>query len=310
MLISMREQAGFHRITVVFHQGSGRGKGLSRASALRSRLDPEAHHITLLDITQSSPQNLHATLRSSDAVVVVGGDGLIHRVLPFLVDVGIPLGIIPAGSGNDAWRMSGACSVEQSIERVVDFISGYGRIRLADLLQVIYARNPEETKYVLGAVSCGFEALVNEKANLLPRWLSATRYVIALLISLPALGGRAIALDSPEIQFHGKVFVASISNIRSLGGGIELFPQAADDDGLADVLLIPETPLLRILPAVGKILRGTAHRHQRTARTPVVQVKFAGTSFGDGEPLGEGDFSVTVRPGSLTLMDLSFGDTH
>lgn len=306
----MRDLGGFYRVSVVYHQGSGRGKGLSRAEQLCDRLDSLAHEIRMLDISLISEEHLDQSLRSSDAVIAIGGDGLIHSILPALVDLGIPMGIIPAGSGNDAWRMSGACSVQQSMDQVVRFVQGRGRIRACDLLEVVFEKQAEQTQYVLGAVSCGFEAVVNAKANDLPRWLSASRYVLALFLSIPKLRGRSINIDAGPFQFSGKVLVGSISNIRSLGGGINLFPLAQDDDGLADLLLVHEKPLVKLLPYVGRILRGAQQPYGQSTQLTSANVQFEGTSYGDGEPLGTGNFALTVRPGALSLIDLRADGTR
>ena len=39
-----------------------------------------------------------------EALVVCGGDGLVHLAVQALAETGIPLGIIPAGTGNDVAR--------------------------------------------------------------------------------------------------------------------------------------------------------------------------------------------------------------
>ncbi|MCW4464379.1 diacylglycerol kinase family protein [Glutamicibacter sp. MNS18] len=306
----MRQHSGFHRVSIVFHPGSGRGKAVARAVELQVRLEAGTHEIRMLDTSRVPAAELHSTLRSSDAVVVVGGDGLIHSVLPALVDMGIPMGIIPAGSGNDAWRMGGARTVRHSLDGIAAFLAGRGRIRSCDLLELVYAGQPDETRYVLGAVSCGFEALVNARANALPRWLPVSRYALALLLCLPRIRGRQLGIEAVDFRFSGKVLLGSIANIRSLGGGIPLFPQARDDDGAANLMLVRDTPLYRVLPYLPRILRGAGHPYRSTAVLTSATVRFTGTSYGDGEPLGTGDFTLTVRPGALSLMDQRAGGTR
>ena len=39
-----------------------------------------------------------------DALVVCGGDGMVHLALQALATTGTPLGIVPAGTGNDVAR--------------------------------------------------------------------------------------------------------------------------------------------------------------------------------------------------------------
>ncbi|WP_279402958.1 hypothetical protein [Arthrobacter sp. JCM 19049] len=121
---------------------------------------------------------------------------LVHSCLPALIDLGIPMGILPAGSGNDAWRMGRASSVRSTREAILGFLAGHGRIRTSDVLEVSFANEPQRTRFVLGAVSCGFEAQVNEAANALPRWLGATRYGLGLLLCLPRIKPRQLSISA------------------------------------------------------------------------------------------------------------------
>lgn len=303
----MNTPRGYHRVSIVFHPASGHGRGLSRARALHATLQDAERNPQLVDTSQVPRSELPSRLRGSDAVVIVGGDGLVHSCLPALIDLGIPMGILPAGSGNDAWRMGRASSVRSTREAILGFLAGHGRIRTSDVLEVSFANEPQRTRFVLGAVSCGFEAQVNEAANALPRWLGATRYGLALLLCLPRIKPRQLSISADGFSFHGGVYLASLANIRTLGGGIGLFPAARDDDGRMDAMIVTAAPLYRVLPRIVQILTGREHRYRRAGVFSAARVEFAGTSYGDGEQLGTGDFRVTVRPGCLSLMDVSAG---
>ena len=73
----------------------------------------------------SSPQDLHpfqqipqvdwaiglpSAREEFDAILVLGGDGTLHRHLGSLVKLQLPVLVVPAGSGNDFARALGCCA--------------------------------------------------------------------------------------------------------------------------------------------------------------------------------------------------------
>jgi diacylglycerol kinase (ATP) len=212
------------------------------------------------------------------------------------------MGIVPAGSGNDTWRMSSARTVEQTLQDVARFLTGGIEAKPVDLLELKFANQDSQTKLAIGAVSWGFEGLVNGRANKLPRSLGALRYLVGLVLSLPKLQPHQTAVHSEEFDFRGQIYAASVANIRSLGGGITLFPQADYTDGLADISLVSGNRLLKVLPYVGHILSGRKHPYRVIARSSQVNVQTTEASYADGELLGHGDFELSVLQHALLLI--------
>ena len=66
--------------------------------------------------------------RGMDALVVVGGDGIISLALQVLAQTDIPLGIIPAGTGNDHAREFGIPTKDPEAAADV-IVDGVGRDR-------------------------------------------------------------------------------------------------------------------------------------------------------------------------------------
>src|ERR1700758_4276174 len=50
-----------------------------------------------------------------DAILVFGGDGTVHRHLGALVKLGLPVLVVPAGSGNDFARALGLLRISDSL---------------------------------------------------------------------------------------------------------------------------------------------------------------------------------------------------
>ncbi len=298
----MGTQRRFERVTIVFHPSSGRGLGQRRATRLAAGLSELKVNHRLLDVSGLSNQELAENLTTSDAVVIVGGDGLIHHLVQVLAGTGIPVGIIPAGSGNDTWRMLDDGRKSQPLEIVTSFLAGEEHPHPVDLLEITFDSNPQTTRMAVGSISWGFEATVNERANTLPRWLGSLRYAMGLALCLPRITAIQTHVVGQGLEYRGPALAASIANIRSLGGGITLFAAARFDDGLADLSMVTGAriaPALRNLP---RILTGREHQLRVAGQASWFSVQTAQNCYADGELLGRGSFSLKVVPGELLLM--------
>src|SRR5580765_6721882 len=60
----------------------------------------------------------------ADVVLIFGGDGTIHRHLPHLVKLQLPVLVVPRGSGNDFARALKLRSVYDSVAAWRRFLSG------------------------------------------------------------------------------------------------------------------------------------------------------------------------------------------
>lgn len=236
------------------------------------------------------------------ACVVIGGDGTIHSVLEALRTLGVPLGIVPAGSGNDTARAFGI-----PLEPKAALGAALDGIRVpADLL----AGNG----YTLTAVASGFDAQVAENVNTsrykrVCNALHAGRlaYLIGILHTLITFKPcrASIVCDGQEHTFED-VWLASVCNLPSYGGGLLIAPQARPDDGRLDVCIVhgcSRMQLLRLFPTVLKgshvslpfvtMLRGTSAAVSFERERPAI---------GDGESLGRGALAVRCEPGALTVL--------
>ena len=81
----------------------------------------------------------------ADAILIFGGDGTIHRYLPHLVKLQLPVLAVPRGSGNDFARALNLGSVRDSVTAWHRFVSDEGNVRMIDL-GVITPRPPQGLK--------------------------------------------------------------------------------------------------------------------------------------------------------------------
>src|SRR5215467_7648607 len=62
-------------------------------------------------------------IEQADAVIIFGGDGTIHHQLCTLVELDVPLLVVPCGSGNDFARALGLRNLRDSIAAWKKFVA-------------------------------------------------------------------------------------------------------------------------------------------------------------------------------------------
>lgn len=241
-----------------------------------------------------------------DAFVVVGGDGMVHLGVAALDGTDIPLGLIPVGTGNDA-----ALGFDIPQHRVDDAVVlllaalERGGIRVDTGLATWTEDGVRHRRRFLGAVSCGFDAIVNERANAM-RWpKGASRYTIALTRELARLRPirYRVEWDGGVIEQAGAL--VSVANNRSIGGGMRIVPEASMTDGLLDLFLVEDLGRIAFLRLYPLVFSGRHVSDPRVTilRTRRARVEAAGVvAYADGERLGPLPIDVEIEPGSLRVL--------
>src|SRR5258706_13387030 len=121
-------------------------------------------------------QGLPPASGDADAILIFGGDGTIHRHLPALVRLQLPVLIVPTGSGNDFARALNLRSMRDSLRVWRDFESGKIQARAIDLGVIVPSTavpstSRERTYYFCGVAGCGLDSAAARRANQMPRWL-------------------------------------------------------------------------------------------------------------------------------------------
>lgn len=238
-----------------------------------------------------------AALREDSVLVVVGGDGMVHLGAQLAREKNVPLGVIPAGTGNDLARHLGLPlgSISQATEHLITAMGGDPR-----QIDLGIARSKAGVEHPFACVfSAGFDALVNERANSLRFPKGRHRYTLALLIELAKLRPIPYTLTIDGVEETGSFLLVAVANSQSFGGGMKVTPDASLVDGKLDVFTLDplsRLAFLRIYPRVFKGLHVTDRRvHIRQARS--VRVESPGVvAYADGERLEALPLEVTVEP--------------
>jgi diacylglycerol kinase (ATP) len=292
------------RVTLLTNPASGHGSAshaAERAVAQFNRRGVDVVAIAGTDAEHARRLVEGALERGMDALVVVGGDGIVSLALQVLAQTEIPLGIIPAGTGNDHAREFGLPTGNP--EAAVDVVVG-GRTETVDLGRI---RGTDGVDRWFGTVmAAGFDSLVTDRTNRM-RWPHGRmRYNVAMVAELSKLRLLPFRLtfDGGE-EVATELTLAAFGNTKTYGGGMKICPNADPTDGLLDATMVASasrTRLIRLFPTVFKGTHIDLDEVQ-TARARVITVDSPGiNAYADGEFMCPLPVEVSAVPGALKLL--------
>jgi diacylglycerol kinase family enzyme/membrane-associated phospholipid phosphatase len=242
-----------------------------------------------------------AVAAGADVVAVAGGDGTVRVVCGEMAGSGVPVGIIPAGTGNLLARNLGIPLVpELAVETVL-----HGRDRAVDIVRV-EGDGLAPTRFVVMA-GLGLDAAIMGGApDALKQRLGWTAYLVvgARHLRYPAVR-LDISVDGAEpVRRRARTVV--IGNVGHLQAGIPLLPDARIDDGLLDVVVIAPRQLLGWFGLTWRVVTrhpGTDERLDRyTGRSVVVRADHAIPRQLDGDTVGAGrELRASIELGRLVV---------
>ena len=190
-----------------------------------------------------------AAVAGADLVIAIGGDGTIRAVCEELAGTGIPVGIVPAGTGN---LLARNIDIPLYLRSAVD-VALNGQDRAIDMVEVSGDKMEDATYLVMAGM--GFDAAimegVNEDIKAKVGWLA---YVWSALKSLmfPAIRVE-VSVDGADFTRH-RARTIVVGNVGLLQAGMPLLPDAAIDDGKIDVVLLYPRRFLSWVPLAIRVV--------------------------------------------------------
>jgi YegS/Rv2252/BmrU family lipid kinase len=242
----------------------------------------------------------HATHAARDAagrgeiVVALGGDGLVGKLAGALSG-SAPLGVVPAGRGNDFARALG----------IPEDVDGAVRVLLDGVRKALDLGEANGRPFACIA-SLGYDSEANRVANdaklVRGNMVYAYAAIRALMAWKPARF--TVRLDGREHRFEG--YTVAAANTGYYGGGMNMAPAADPSDGLLEVVMIGNVSKRRFLANLPKVFKGT-HVEQdsvdvQRAREVEISADRPFDVYADGDPLTTLPATVRLVRGGLSVI--------
>ncbi len=161
------------------------------------------------------------------------------------MNANVNVGIIPVGTGNDFVR---AAQVPIQPHSALDtIVAGYTK-------QIDVGKM--DNRIFHNGVGIGFDAwVVNESLNI-KKLRGHAVYLYAIFKTLKNYKAPLMEVKYNDKSIIQKLFLITVGNGTSLGGGIKLTPFAQIDDGLLDLNIIQDVNKLKILQNLVKAYSG------------------------------------------------------
>ena len=235
-----------------------------------------------------------------DLVVVAGGDGTVRVVCAELARTGIPVAVLPAGTGNLLARNLGiSLDLDSALIELLD-----GSERRID--SVLIEGDELTTDRFVVMAGLGLDAaIIADAPDGLKKRVGWAAYVVSTVKNLNHPFVRVeIAVDDRS-PIHRRARTVVIGNVGTLQANIPLLPDAVPDDGLIDAVVLaprrishwPRLVLSLVVRSLREqdVERFTGKRIQVTAAT-TVRRQLDGDAIPDGRSL-----SASIDPSALVV---------
>jgi YegS/Rv2252/BmrU family lipid kinase len=237
-----------------------------------------------------------AVERGAAGVIVWGGDGTFNEAAGALIGTGIPVGLVPAGSGNGLARALGmpwdpAAALARAFDGVPQTIDA-GRMA---------------GRCFFNIAGIGFDARVAARFN---QRAKGTRGGWPYIVIGVREGCRYCALDY-DVRLDGeahryRALIIAFANGREYGLGARIAPDARLDDGLLDAVIVEERGVVARFWDARHLAKGTAHLAPlvttRKVRRATIECAGEMEFHVDGEPgIARDRIDVEVLPAALVI---------
>ena len=285
------------RLALLVNPTSGKGRGGRLLDPVAERLRRSGVDVDVVvgrDADEAFDRVRNRVAEGVDGLVAVGGDGLVNIALQVVAGTDVPLGIVPAGTGNDIARALGL-ALDDPVAAVD--LAARGHTRPIDLGRA-------NGRWFAGVLGSGFDSMVNERANRMSWPNGRSRYNLAILAELRTFRPVPYTLELDGESWQTEAMLVAVGNGSSYGGGMRVCPDAQLDDGLLDITVlgpISKPEFLRVFPTVYK---GTHVNHPAVTvrRARQVALRSPGvTAYADGERVSVLPVHVEAMPDALRV---------
>jgi diacylglycerol kinase (ATP) len=295
-------------VTMLTNPMSGHGNAPHAAERAIARFQHRG--VDVCEIVGTDPDHARrlvddALERGTDALVVCGGDGVISLALQSLALGDVPMGIIPAGTGNDHAR---EYRLPQGDPEAAADVVADGWTETVDLGRI--DNHSGVQKWFGTVMAAGFDSLVSDRTNRM-RWPHGRmRYNLAIVAELSQLRPLPFRLgfddgSGKSTEIVTELTLTAFGNTRSYGGGMLICPTADHSDGQLDITMVNATSRTRLIRLFPTVFKGTHLELDgvTTARARSVSVDSPGiNAYADGEYVCPLPVEVSAVPAALKIL--------
>lgn len=238
-----------------------------------------------------------AALEGFSPVVAVGGDGTVQQVANGVMRCPEPppLGIVPAGNGNDLVR---TLRLPRDPERAI-------RLAWSDDAGAIDVGTCNGRVF-LNVAGVGLDTKVAQAVNARPDGSRGRlTYVTEALRELRRYENPELTLHLDDLTVVTKSLLVAIGNGRYFAGGMKVCPAAEPADGFLDVTVGGDLTRLETIALLPTIFVGQHGRHRKVAFHRVRRVRIDGPPGMavqlDGEIVSSLPAEIGICPGALRI---------
>ncbi len=241
-------------------------------------------------------------------VVAVGGDGTVSEVANGILGSteswNTVLGIISTGTGSDFVRSVG---ISRDYTSACSSLTSPRRLWI-DVGVVEYrSAGKSQQRFFVNAAGVGFDAVVVETTEKLPKYLGGTiPYLAGLFRSLFSYRNKSVVLCLENKTEAARILSVVVANGGYFGGGMHMAPQAELGDSLLDVITIGDIGKFELLKALPMVYKGTHITHPKVRMEKATHITIESSErvlvHADGELLGETPASFWLMPLVLSIV--------
>ncbi|WP_084103739.1 diacylglycerol kinase family protein [Demequina sp. NBRC 110056] len=314
---------------VITNPTAGSGRGQRWGAEALALLAARGHRVRDLSrgTWAASLEEARGRHRDLDALVVVGGDGMVHLGVQACAGTRLPLGIVAAGSGNDA-----ASSLGLPIHDVQGAVDAIERGLDGDVARIDLGRidgpgvaDRKGRRYFSAVLSMGIDAAIAASGNRMRHPRGPLKYKVATLKELPRFRPYGVRIEADGEAWEQTCTLIAVANGPVFGGGLCISRDSSLVDGMLEVVVAEAVTRRRILQLFPKLYDGSVidEPEARVIRARRVRIGPAGPSaghpgdgpagpapggaalpaaFADGELVGPAPLDIRAEPGALRVL--------
>ncbi len=253
----------------------------------------------LVRVNPEQPEDLPEAIlehgKQVDQIILGGGDGTVNLALDALLEVDRPLGLLPMGTANDLAR---SLNIPDDLEQALNIVlRGHQR-----RIDIAFANDVS----FINAIGMGLgPQMTREMDSETKAQFGVVAYLVGIVRAFHKQRGFAAQVDGGSCRFDGRFLQITVANGIHYGGGMTVAEDAKIDDGLLDVLLVPEQSRLALLASALRFRLGQTrdadnlvHRRCKALR---IETDPPLAITADGEFLAETPVECKVRRHALAV---------